>query len=161
MLFFRRLMFFLFLLLFGWRWSCWCWWFGCYCCCFFCCCCFCFCCCYCCCWLVFVRVFSSIYRLPVSTLPLCRYCPKAPDLACLVRLPRLLLLLLWVWWSFEGRILQNGLSACSPNRVASCLQHPPSNFDPCRQWYEVWLGSPPYLGTYLLCSYRVPSRMPI
>ena len=42
---------------------------------------------------------------------------------------RLLIWLAWwgcqgccsCWWSFEDRILQNGLSACRPNRVPSCL----------------------------------------
>ena len=76
---------------------------------------------------------SSLYGLPRSIL-LCRDDPQAPDLTCLPRLPRLLLLLLflllWVWWSFVGKIFQNGLIACRPNRGASCTQRPPSYFDP-------------------------------
>ena len=142
--------------LFGWGWFCWCWWFGCYCCCCFCCCCFCSCCCCFSCCLVFGKgFFFSLCELLGSTL--CWDGSQAPDLACMVRL---LLLLLWVW-SFEGRISPNDLSACRPNRGATCPQQPPSYFDPYKQWYERWPGSSPYLGTYLLCSHRVLSQLPI
>ena len=171
---------FAFFFLFCWRWFCCCWWFGCYCCCCFCCrsfcscccfcccfcCCYCCCCCCCCCCLVLERwgfpPFMDYLDSPsfVGMVPRLQIC-----LVRLPRLPRLLLLLqlllLWVWWSFEGRILQNGLSVRRPNRWASCPQRPLSYFDPYRQWYEGWPKIPPYLGTYSSCSHCVPSNLPI